>query len=1291
MQIRPSLYAFALLLAGIPLAAALQDARPPEVRIEKNVPARMRDGVTLRADIYRPATPGRYPALLQRTPYSKNGQTSTRRFSTIASRGYVVVVQDTRGRYTSDGVAIPHDEADDGYDSVQWAASLPGVDGRVGMFGGSYLATTQLEAATRQPPALVALFPASSYNRRHDMVFQGGAFYLSDGLGWNLGQALDVRRRVLTPGEDRDGPIGLDPAQSALLRSTWLWHLPLKGFNELDLDRFAPGYRQMLAHPDQDAFWDPSDIEARHNRFLVPAFHLTGWYDTLLAGTLRNFAGLRANAATDTARRYQRLVVGPWTHARPTTATTKIGDVDFGPEAGFDADGAMLDWFDHWLRGADRSAVDVAPVRLFVMGENRWRDEQEWPLSRATTTAYYLRSGGSALTAAGDGRLDLAAPGTEPADTFTYDPADPVPTGAAGGYSRVPMDRRSVEQRPDVLVYTSAPLAADLEVTGPLSLTLWIASSAPDTDFTGTLVDVFPDGTARALADGILRTRYRAGKRTPRLLTPGEPTEITIDLGATSNLFRSGHRIRLEVSSSNFPRFDRNPNTGGVFGEDREARTARQAVLHDLAHPSRLLLPVVARSGERTQAALAPAGGAPEIERRFLAGVSTESISAIHRQVTEHPHIAGSARSMEVADRVRRALDAAGLQTEVREYLVHLSTPRSVTVDIISPDLESLTVREMAHPADPAGAHPELGPAFVAYSASGTASAPVVYVNYGLPPDYARLAAAGVDVRGKVVIARYARSHRAVKVHTAEQAGAAGIIIYSDPADDGFARGPVWPDGPWRADFQSQSGNAKYSWFWHGDALTPGVGATPDAVRLDPATVPTLPRIPAVVLSSKEASKILSKLAGPAVPAGFQGALPFTYRLGPGPVSVRLDVRMDAGRRPIRNVMGMITGRDPDRWIVLGTHHDAWSFGGMDPGTGLSPVFEVARGLAALKRSGWTPERSIVFAFWDAEEFGLIGSTEYAEAMQAELREKAIVYINTDLSMRGRFDGGGTPSLRDFLVQVTKDVPHFDGGGSVYDRWRAEEWLRQPVERRRRGQDGFEVELAALGSGADFVAFQDFLGLPTLQMEFDFEGSYGPYHSNYDTRQFVERHTDPGFRVGQALARVLGLTVIRLASIDVLPFRYSHYARRMEEFIDTASGWAIDDNGRRRVATDLAEARRRASQAVTTATALEARIGRRMSAGPIDPGLARRINDALVRLEQQLLDESEPPETRWYRHVIYGWNIYSLYAGQPLPGLAEAIRLGEATSVARETSRLEQALARFVTALDEIARLVDEL
>jgi uncharacterized protein len=582
----------AILVSAVMPAA---DSSRHEVTIEKNVPAKMRDGVTLRADIYRPAIPGRFPALLVRTPYSKNATRDLPVFRDFAARGFVVVVQDTRGRYMSDGVARPHDEADDGFDSIEWVANLRYVNGKVGMFGGSYLATTQLLAATLAPPALAALFPASSYASRYDMVFQGGAFYLNDGLGWNLGQAVDVRRRILTPGADRDGPIGLDEAQTKEFRERWLWETPLKSMDALELHRYAPGYRLMLDHPSYDGYWKTFDIEARHSRFQAPAYHLTGWYDTLLTGTLRNFTGLRAHAGTDTARRYQRLIVGPWTHARPTLASTKVGDVDFGPEAGLDSQDLMVRWFTYWLKGGDRSIVEGAPVRIFVMGENRWREEQEWPLARARSTDYFLSSHGHANTLDGDGALRTAARADEPADRFTYDPAHPVPTGALGGYSRIPSDQRDVEKREDVLVYSTEPLTHDLEVTGPITVKLWVASSASDTDLTAKLADVFPDGTARALTDGILRVRYRESKTRPTLLTPGQPVEVTIDAGATSNLFRAGHRIRLDISSSNFPRFDRNPNTGGAFGEDSELVRAEQTILHDAKHPSRLMLPVVPR------------------------------------------------------------------------------------------------------------------------------------------------------------------------------------------------------------------------------------------------------------------------------------------------------------------------------------------------------------------------------------------------------------------------------------------------------------------------------------------------------------------------------------------------------------------------------------------------------------------------------------------------------------------------------------------------------------------------
>ena len=670
-----------------------------------------------------------------------------------------------------------------------------------------------------------------------------------------------------------------------------------------------------------------------------------------------------------------------------------------------------------------------------------------------------------------------------------------------------------------------------------------------------------------------------------------------------------------------------------------------------------------------------------EAEAKYTTQLSTESISQFHRVITKRPHMAGSPASMAVAETIRQGLANAGLETEVHEFQVYLSTPRSITAELVEPAKETLNVREPANPLDPDSANPELAPAFVAYSASGEVRAPVVYVNYGLPPDYAKIQAAGVDVRGKIVLARYAKSHRAVKIHTAQEHGAAAIIIYSDPADDGYAKGLTWPEGPWRAEFQSQDGNGKYSWFWHGDPLSPGVGARADSRVLDPASAPTLPRIPALVLSYKEAAKILGRLRGPAAAAGFQGALPFTYRLGPGPAVVSLHVQMDASRRPIRDVVARLRGKNPERWVVLGTHHDAWTFGGMDPGSGTSAVYETARALAALAKQGWTPERSMVFAFWDAEEPGLVGSTEYAEAFERELRQKAVVYINTDLFMQGHFFGGGTPSLRDFLVQVAKDVPAINGHGTVYDEWRADAWQKQPASRRRQGSSGFEVELAALGSGADFVPFQDYLGLPTLSVQYDFEGSYGAYHSNYDSRYYVEHFSDPGFRVARNLAQVFGVAVMRLADAAVLPYRYSHYAQKISGFLDDAAGWAVDDEGHQIVELNLDNSKALAAQIATRSATLERRIDENVESGRWPDASTALLNDRLMHLEQALLDESGGPAERWYRHVIYGWNIYSLYDGQPLPGLAEAIRLKDQARSVQETARIENALRRMLEEL----------
>ncbi|MGH9334315.1 MAG: CocE/NonD family hydrolase, partial [Vicinamibacteria bacterium] len=455
-------------LPGARTLFALALAAPYPVLVEKNVESPMRDGVVLRSDIYRPGVSGRFPGLLKRTPYSKGASSEIPLFHRLASQGFVVAVQDTRGRYLSDGVARPHDEAEDGHDTVLWLAKLPYVDGKVGAFGGSYAATTQLTAASLRPSGLVALFPSASYASRYDMVFQGGAFYLLDGLRWNLGQAVDVRRRRLSPGISRDAPIGLTDEEEELVLDRWIWHLPLKSMNARSLREYSPGYFDMLSHPRYDSYWEKFDIARRHSSFETPALHLTGWYDSLLVGTLKNFSGLRANAATESARAGQRLVVGPWTHARPSLSSTSIGNVEFGERAGLDSEALMVRWFRHWLEGEDTGLERERPVKLFIMGENLWREEDEWPLGRAVETSFFLREKGA---------LSREAPRSnrEEPDSYLYDPWNPVPTPTMEGYSLAPVDTTRLEERDDILVYTSPPLEAPLEVTGYLRLVLFIA------------------------------------------------------------------------------------------------------------------------------------------------------------------------------------------------------------------------------------------------------------------------------------------------------------------------------------------------------------------------------------------------------------------------------------------------------------------------------------------------------------------------------------------------------------------------------------------------------------------------------------------------------------------------------------------------------------------------------------------------------------------------------------------------------------------------------------------------
>jgi putative CocE/NonD family hydrolase len=544
---------------------------------------RLRDGVLLAADVYRPLEDRRRPALLVRTPYGKDGHRDEPIVARALERGYAVVVQDVRGRYASAGSfdAYRHEGAD-GYDAIEHVASQPWCDGQVGTTGLSYPGAVQWLAAVETPPHLRCVFPAMCFSSGRRFFYFNGAFDLS-WIPWcAINIAPEARRRrglggARTPKEAR---AAYAREARAAYRHVPLATLPL-------LQDVAPFYYDWLDHPDDGQYWSFADIESRHDRVAVPAYNFSGWHDEGYGpvGAIANYLGVRAKGRT-AASRAPRLLVGPWTHGRPTIESTRVGDRDFGRSAGLDYDALILDWCDWHMRGVETIARE-APVRIFVMGRNRWREAPAWPLEGVAPRTLYLRAGR---------RLSPEAPGaSDPAAAFVYDPNDPCedPHFDAG---LGPHDQRAVARRADVLSFLSAPLDEDLEVIGPIEFRLWVASSAPDTDIVARLLDVEPDGTAWNLMSPtleVLRLKYRESERAPRPLVPGEPVEVVLRLGVTANAFLRGHRVGVQVTSSFFPHLDRNPNTGRPSAIEPRLVPARQTVFLDAAHPSRVILPVL--------------------------------------------------------------------------------------------------------------------------------------------------------------------------------------------------------------------------------------------------------------------------------------------------------------------------------------------------------------------------------------------------------------------------------------------------------------------------------------------------------------------------------------------------------------------------------------------------------------------------------------------------------------------------------------------------------------------------
>ena len=548
-----------------------------EMRLDVKVP--MRDNINLSADIYLPRATGPCATILIRTPYSNNIDPVIQNARRLANNGYVCVVQDCRGRWDSDGDFYPFREADDGYDTQQWIGQQDWSSGKIGMAGGSYLGSVQWASAPQRSEHLTCMAPRVICCDFHNgLVFPGGAFQLNVMMTWGMrsnartGQSIDYHN------------------WTEAFRS-----LPVKQMDQA-AGRDLNFWKDWVAHPSYDEYWQEFDDEKRFGEIDAPAFNMGGWYDLYAPQTFTNFNGLRQHGRTPEAKQ-SKLIVGPWPHA--LSASTRTGDIDFGPHSLYDLDGEELRWFDYWLKGIDNGIVDEPPIKLFIMGINQWRDEWEWPLVRSEWRKAYFDSDGQANSLIGNGRLAFTEPQGAEADHFTYDPRYPVQT--LGGNNCCsphivpwgPYDQRPAEMRGDVLCYTSEPLTADLEVTGPIQVVLHAATDGRDTDWTAKLVDVSPSGYAKNLCDGIIRARYRESLSEAKLLAPGTIYEYTIEVGVTGNVFQKGHQIRVEISSSNFPRYDRNPNTGNEYGVDDELRPAAQTVYHSKAHPSHILLPVI--------------------------------------------------------------------------------------------------------------------------------------------------------------------------------------------------------------------------------------------------------------------------------------------------------------------------------------------------------------------------------------------------------------------------------------------------------------------------------------------------------------------------------------------------------------------------------------------------------------------------------------------------------------------------------------------------------------------------
>jgi len=709
-----------------------------------------------------------------------------------------------------------------------------------------------------------------------------------------------------------------------------------------------------------------------------------------------------------------------------------------------------------------------------------------------------------------------------------------------------------------------------------------------------------------------------------------------------------------------------------------------------------------------------------ELEARFDEQMDADNLGEWMEYIVSEPIYTGSPHNRETAEWMVEQFRSWGYEAELEEYQVLFPTPRIRELQLLEPTTYTAQLREPALEEDRTSQLDQdiLLPTYNAYSADGDVTGELVYVNYGIPDDYEELEQRGIDVEGKIVIARYGGSWRGIKPKVAYEHGAIGAILYSDPRDDGYFLGDVYPDGAYRMGHGVQRGSVLDMPQYPGDPLTPAVGATADAERLDREEAPTIMKIPVLPISYADALPLLEQIGGPVAPQSWRGALPITYHLGPGPATVRLHVEFNWDLTPAYNVIARVEGSEyPDEWVVRGNHRDGWAMGAADPISGMVALMEEARAIGELMETGWRPRRTIVYAGWDAEEPALLGSTEWAEHHGPELKDHAAIYINTDGNNRGFLGMGGSHSLEAMINGVARDVTDPQTGVSVFERFRAARAVRGDAEALSRG----DLRIAPLGSGSDYTPFLQHLGLPVLNLGFGGEGGGGSYHSQYDSFDHYIRFGDPGFEYGIALAQVAGRVTLRMAQADVLPYEFEGLADNVSRYLDEVEQLAedmreeserknrlIEENAYSLAADptetyegpapdddvpffNFAPVQNAAAQLGEISADYDRALAAAVTGDALTADVSERLNGHIKVIEQLLTDERGLPKRPWFRHQIYAPGFYTGYGVKTLPGIREAIEQREWELVPAQMEKLADALERVNGALREATAMLERL